>query len=34
VDERGQSILNAVGGAEHGTLMDQRMSPKAPGTGS
>jgi hypothetical protein len=34
VDERGQSILNAVGGAEHGTLMDQRMSPRAPGTGS
>ncbi|MFL5344490.1 MAG: hypothetical protein ACJ8AT_06840 [Hyalangium sp.] len=31
VDERGQSILNAVGGAEHGTLMDQRMTPTAPG---
>ncbi|MBN1210783.1 MAG: hypothetical protein JXB05_38400 [Myxococcaceae bacterium] len=31
VDERGQAILNAVGGAEHGTLMDQRMSPAMPG---
>jgi hypothetical protein len=27
VDERGQAILNSVGGAEHGTLMDQRMVP-------
>jgi ElaB/YqjD/DUF883 family membrane-anchored ribosome-binding protein len=27
VDERGQAILNSVGGAEHGTLMDQRMIP-------
>ena len=27
VDERGQAILNSVGGAENGTLMDQRMSP-------
>jgi hypothetical protein len=26
VDERGQTILNAVGGAENATLMDQRMS--------
>jgi hypothetical protein len=34
VDERGQAILNAVGGAEHGTLMDQKMSPPPPGTDS
>ncbi|QRN97488.1 hypothetical protein JRI60_52665 [Archangium violaceum] len=27
VDERGQALLNAVGGAENATLMDQRMSP-------
>jgi hypothetical protein len=26
VDERGHAILNSVGGADHGTLMDQRMS--------
>jgi hypothetical protein len=26
VDERGQAILNSVGGAEHATLMDQRIS--------
>jgi hypothetical protein len=26
VDERGQAILNSVGGADHGTLMDQRMA--------
>jgi hypothetical protein len=29
VDERGQAILNSVGGAEHGALMDQRMPPHA-----
>lgn len=29
VDERGQAILNAVGGAENATLMDQRMSTTA-----
>jgi len=33
VDERGQTILNSVGGVEHGALMDQRMSPP-PGAGT
>jgi len=34
VDERGQAILNSVGGTEHGALMDQRMTKPASGTPS
>jgi hypothetical protein len=34
VDARGQAILNSVGGAEHGSLMDQRMAPAVPGSSS
>ncbi|WP_257457744.1 hypothetical protein [Archangium lipolyticum] len=28
VDQRGQALLNSVGGAENATLMDQRMAPE------